>query len=576
MEINEKRGIRLRGRLLLQAFGPLIVLFFVSVLVTRLSANDLISSENERTLSAGARALAMAYSHADPGKYVMADDGKVYKGSYCISDDTSIVDEIAKAGDCVATFFWGDTRVMTSILNDKGQRIIGTKTSDSNVIDGVLKQGKTFFNTSLTINGLNYYVVYEPVFQEGSKSEIVGMTFIGVPSEDVRHSINRMINKLIIAALAVLVVFGIITLVSATKIVSATKQVSDCLDEMSEGNFAITVPEKILNRGDEIGVMGRRCSLMIDSLHSMLSNVTQKSENLMATSATLDKMADETARTITHVETAVNDIATGATAQAQDTTKASENVMEMGNLISLTIGDVSDLAKTSERMEESGKTAMNILEELKVVNERAISAIDVIYEQTNETNASAKKIREATSIISAIAGQTNLLALNASIEAARAGDAGRGFAVVADQISKLADQSNKSAKEIESITNLLIDDSDKTVETMNEVKEIMSRQTEQMTSTQEAFGLVSEGIEDTKSGVDQINSRSKKLDEARAEIVEIIQGLTAIAEENAASTEETSAASAEVTAAADNVSRAAVELKEITTALENSVSGFKF
>ncbi|MBQ2801363.1 MAG: hypothetical protein IJF03_08245 [Lachnospiraceae bacterium] len=46
---------------------------------------------------------------------------------------------------------------------------------------------------------------------------------------------------------------------------------------------------------------------------------------------------------------------------------------------------------------------------------------------------------------------SRLLALNASIEAARAGEAGKGFAVVASEVGNLANSTQGSLKEVESV-----------------------------------------------------------------------------------------------------------------------------
>ena len=247
----------------------------------------------------------------------------------------------------------------------------------------------------------------------------------------------------------------------------------------------------------------------------------------------------------------------------------------MGNMVEETAQEVDNLIANANEMKTSSDEASATLVELEKINTQAKEAIDVIYEQTNTTNESAMKIREATSLITSIAEETNLLSLNASIEAARAGEQGRGFAVVAGQIQKLAEQSNESARQIEGIIDSLIEDSQKSVATMDEVKEIMSKQISSVEKTDEIFTQVKDGINNSIDGVNRIADKTRKLDEARVNVVDVVQNLTAIAQENAASTEETSASVTQVSDIVYNISENASQLKNVANGLEQNMNIFK-
>ena len=226
-------------------------------------------------------------------------------------------------------------------------------------------------------------------------------------------------------------------------------------------------------------------------------------------------------------------------------------------------------------MKAGGETAMEVIRELQESNAKTGEAIDIIYEQTNVTNESAQKIKEATALITNIAEETNLLSLNASIEAARAGEQGRGFAVVAAQIQKLAEQSNESAKQIERIILSLIEDSDKSVITMNEVKEMMEQQSQNVTNTNEQVAQLIQEVEQSLGVIDAVSDQTAKINEARGSVVDTVQNLSAIAQENAASTEETSASVTEISGIINEIAEEAHELKNISNQMDDTMSMFE-
>lgn len=288
----------------------------------------------------------------------------------------------------------------------------------------------------------------------------------------------------------------------------------------------------------------------------------------------MSNSATETNTTVEQVERAVSEIAEGATSQASETQSATENIILMGNMIEETNVEVENLRANARIMRDSAGVALGVLKELGAVNQKTKSAIQIISEQTTQTNESVSEIKKATDIITDIAEETNLLSLNASIEAARAGEQGRGFAVVAAQIQKLAEQSNESARQIEDIINLLISDSEKTVETMKEVNEVIEKQDADVAQTEKAFNEVQDGITKSIEGIRTIAAKTTELDEARVKVVDVVQNLTAIAEENAASTQETSASVTEVSAIMSSIADNAGHLNGLADDLESSVKQF--
>ena len=286
-------------------------------------------------------------------------------------------------------------------------------------------------------------------------------------------------------------------------------------------------------------------------------------------------MSNQSSRTVEDISHAVEEIAIGASSQADETQTAAEQIENIGHLIQDVVGEVGVLSSTSEEMGNAENNAQNIMADLVLTTSKTTEAVDQIENQTAATNESAKEIAQAVEIITSIAEQTNLLSLNASIEAARAGEVGRGFAVVASEIQKLADQSNQSAVKIQMIIDDLMVESDKTVNIMKGVRSAVAEQEAKIHETKNIFGTVRAGVQKSVVEIDGISERSSELDTRRGRIVDIIDNLSAVSEENAASTQETMASIEELTAMMNELATSANKLNELADLLEDSVSVFK-
>lgn len=412
----------------------------------------------------------------------------------------------------------------------------------------------------------SYYIV-------GEGKAILILT---VDKDDMMKNVNDAFFAAVAAGITIILLLGIAGYLIAAKMTRPILQLTSIINHLADMDFRENNQTKKISRhNDECGSIAKAILALHQSLVNVVTDIKNQSSLLYETSAQLTGSASSTTDTVHNVEQAVSEIATGATNQAQETQKATENILLMGTMVQDTNTQVSALHQAADSIKTSSDTANSTLQELNSINQKAIASIDVIYKQTHTTNESALKIKEATTLISSIADETNLLSLNASIEAARAGEAGRGFAVVASQIQKLAEQSNESARQIDGIISTLLEDSEKAVKTMEEVRTIMAQQNENVSKAGSVFSQVEVGITDSISGIGQIADRTNQLNSTRTSVVDVVQNLTAIAEENAASTEETSAAVIEVANVMQEIADHAVELQEIASTLEKNIDIFK-
>lgn len=170
--------------------------------------------------------------------------------------------------------------------------------------------------------------------------------------------------------------------------------------------------------------------------------------------------------------------------------------------MNLTHNIQSELQKTVETGTTAGEEAIKI----KVLSDQCDLKLKNTMTVIDNLKDESARIEEISKTINEIADQTNLLSLNASIESARAGEHGRGFAVVADEISKLADRSMSSAKEIGSIVHTSVDRinmaSEQIQETSQSLQNIIGFLEENRAFLQGLDSLISSQSSDVKTLID--------------------------------------------------------------------------
>ncbi len=564
--------VKFMAKMMFLVIAPMIFLGIVLTVGSIKSEMEITNQLLEEQLNSVGYNVIENFSAINQDKYMMVGND-FRKGDYIINNHSDYVDRLMEETGLYVTVFCGDTRVLTSIKDSDGNRIVGTK-ADDKVIEKVLNKGEKYYTKNIKIADVDCCASYIPLKQENS-NEIVGMVFVGKNKEDVNVRLNKTVFESVAWTVIVVMLCIIVMYAAVRAVVSAIKNAKVQIDEVSKGNIVQKEMGKLEHRNDEIGDILRASKNLVLSLRETVLSVVNVSDELKQFADEYSRSFNDATESINNIDTAVNEIANSASVQANESQSANEQIINIGKVIDNTTKSVESLFKSSENMSKCNDTVYFTINELENISKKTKDSVDVVNKQTSVTNDSANEIKIASNLISNIANQTNLLSLNASIEAARAGEAGKGFAVVAEQIRVLAEQSQSSADQIDKVVEKLIQDSNSSVDTMHNVENIINEQNHKLETAKNVFKDLKHEIDTVVSEINVIVQQINNLTQLKNKVLDNVESLAATAQENAASTEETSATMNEVNEIISECAKSVQKLVELSSELNHNSGKFK-
>ena len=566
------RNLKLQYKMLILAIIPVLVMGIVAILISNTVVKNKLLDDAKQKLKATSNAVLAAYDQ-NAGDYFVNATGDVWKGAYNVSLSTPFIDDIAAKTGIEVTFFYNDTRLVTSLKDADGKRILGSKAGDF-LVENVLQDGNEVFTNRVLVDGTFYFGYYVPVHQNNS-DEIIGMVFAGMPVKEIYASLNLITMFFTVAIVVILVIAVIGCLLVSRGIAKSIRNSMDVVKQISEGNLNVEIEQSMLDRKDEAGALSCNTQTLIDNLSAMIGKISNNTMTLNASSEEMNAAAGQAGNAVGNINDDLHNMLTGAVEQTGNAQNIKNSIHNMNIHLEKTLGEVDHLSDETKAMLDARNDVDKSLNQLDASNQDVMTEVENIQKQTQQNNESVEKIIAAVSYISDIADQTNLLSLNASIEAARAGETGKGFAVVAEEIGKLANQSNEASTEISELVNLLSYNSSQTMDIMGSVQDAMNDQTKKLVETANIFKQLQEHVSHVADGVDVIRDATVQLGKETDEIGKDIKNLSDIAQRNEDTVKGTIPFSDEVLGTVNSVTEMSTEVSSSANDMAGVVSHFR-
>ena len=437
-----------------------------------------------------------------------------------------------------------------------------------------VRSGHSYYTDVYRFGGMERITGYAPIFRDHDpQNEVIAINAIDFEGSIVGERTWEMAKPTLLIGLLLPIVAAIVTSLFVRRTVKPIQAISTHVNQVAQGK--LNIDPLVIETNDELGTLANDVNEMVYSLQTVIKEVVENSELIVATSEELFARADDTSHSTGRIHLAINELASGVEKQSQSTETANNNLSSMAQSIEQISKEIDDLTVTSKEADQFASSGREVVKQTMNQMEKINKNTSEMNQIAKRLNNQSKEIDQIITMITDISEQTDLLALNASIEAARAGEHGKGFSVVADEVRKLAEQTSTATDEVSHIVKQIQIETQSSLEKTEQGQHSVTEGNKLISQTTDSFEQISTT---TTKNAEQLNHLLTETDLIRSQVNYLLSELneiTAISQQSASSTMRINQSGEQQTMMMKDIYAASKELATIAEKLQLSIERFE-